>query len=137
MLSRSLRRPPGRYVIYGLSILSLLGQIPLLQRTVRLVGESPANDPVAIADRRLTAVRTALQGIPRAGYVTDIPGDSIGTDAGATERYFLTQYVLVRGTAELFVVGNFDGGNIPRRYGHLRVVRVFDGGLVLFKGDRQ
>jgi hypothetical protein len=140
MSSPFLRRPPGRLVVYALVLISLLGQVPLLQRALRLLTESPSGDPVAAAERRLADVRSVLHGVRRAGYVTDIPGDSIGTDAAATERYFLTQYVLApilleRGTAGEYVVGNFSGGRIPERYAHLRVIREFGKGLVLLEGD--
>jgi hypothetical protein len=135
-----LRRPPGRYVVYGLLLVALLGQIPLLQRAVRMVRESPPSDPVAIAEHRLAGIRSALGGVQRAGYVTDIPGDSIGTDAAATERYFLTQYVLApvvleRGTMEELVVGNFAADTLPGCYTHLRVIGRYDRGLLLLRGE--
>lgn len=135
-----LRRPPWKYVVYGLFLLALFGQIPLFQRALRLVRESPPQDPVALAEHRLAGIRTALQGVPRAGYITDIAGDSIGTDAAATERYFLTQYVLApvvleRGTGEALVVGNFAADTLPGRYAHLKVMRRYDRGLLLFRGE--
>jgi hypothetical protein len=135
-----LRRPPGRYVVYGLLLLALLAQIPLLQRSVRLLRESPVNDPVAHASERLTQMRSVLQGAPRAGYITDIPGDSIGSDAAATERYFLTQNVLAptvleRGTAAEIIVGNFAADTLPVRYQRLQVIRKFGSGLMLLRGE--
>jgi hypothetical protein len=134
-----LRRPSGRYVVYGLLLVALLGQIPMLQRVVRLLREPSSKDPVAIAEHRLAGIRATLEGVPRVGYITDIAGDSIGTDAAATERYFLTQYVLApvvleRGTAEELVVGNFAADTLPGRYAHLKILRRYDRGLLLLRG---
>lgn len=135
----SLRRPSGSTVVYALVVIALLGQIPLLQRSVRLLGADPANDPVSTAETHLAELRVMLERTTRAGYVTDIPGDSIGTDPLATERYFQTQYVLApvvleRGTAERLVIGNFASGHVPPPYGHLRILRDFGSGLVLLEG---
>lgn len=86
-------------------------------------------------------LREALHHTRRAGYVSDVPGDSISNDAAATERYFLAQYVLaptvlVRGTTGSLVVGNFAFGRVPERYASLRIVRDFGKGLFLFEGAK-
>ena len=130
-----------RYVIYALLTFAFLGHIPLLQRSIRLWQEPRPADPALVAEQRMHELRSVLHRTRRAGYVTDVPGDSISADAAATERYFLTQYVLAptvldRGTAGPLVIGNFAGGRVPERYSSLRVLREFGNGLFLFEGPK-
>ncbi len=134
------RRPAGLTVVYGLLVASLLCQIPLLQRAVRLARGGFSDDVVARAEERLRPLRASLAGQRRAGYLTDVPGDSIGNDAAATERYFLTQYVLApvvleRGTGPSRVIGNFAAGRVPVRYRNLSILKDFGDGLVVFAGE--
>ncbi len=130
----------GKSLLVVLIIVTLIGHIPLLQRTIRLSSIGWGNDRVSAYEKRFEPLQAEINGQGRVGYVTNLPPDSIPTDAVAVEHFYIAQYalapsVLVWDPNTAFIIGDFATNEIPARLEHLEIIKRYDGGLVLFRGN--
>lgn len=132
----------GKLLLYALLTVALLTHIPLLQRAVRLAPGMFGRDKTTQYEQRFTAIRNSVPPHSIVGYLTDLPTDSLSTDAVAVEHFYLAQYalapaVLTLGDDANLIVGNFTTPELPGRYKQLTLVKDFGDGLFLLRGERQ
>ncbi len=134
-----INRLRGKTTLAVFIFITLLGHIPLLQRAIRIAPQGLGNDRVSHYEKRFEQLSVELAGHAKIGYVTNLPPDSIATDAIAVEHFYIAQYalapsVLVLDTNVAAIVGDFESGEIPSRLAHLEVSKSYGNGLILFRG---